>query len=75
MLGDEPEHEAPVLTLRLYKAATKRGVSVRRVQHDADARSIGELPDGLIGIIADEIHRDQAARLAGELGALARCVG
>jgi NADH-quinone oxidoreductase subunit G len=68
VLGDEPEHEAPVLTLRLHKAATKRGVSVRRVQHDATARTIGELPGGLIGIIADEIHRKEAAKLARALG-------
>ncbi len=68
VLGDEPEHEAPVLTLRLFKAETKRGVSVHRVQHDASARSIGELPDGLIGIVADEVHRDEAATLAAEIG-------
>jgi NADH-quinone oxidoreductase chain G len=68
VLGDEPEHEAPVLTLRLYKAATKRGVSVRRVQHDADASAIGELPEGLVGVIADEVHRDEAARLAKAVG-------
>ncbi len=68
VLGDEPEHEAPVLTLRLYKAATKRGVSVRRVHHDADAKAIGDLPDGLVGLIADEVHRDEAARLAKALG-------
>ncbi len=68
VLGDEPEHEAPVLTLRLFKAATKRGVSVRRVQHDASAESIGKLPEGTIGVIADEIHREEAARLADALG-------
>jgi NADH-quinone oxidoreductase subunit G len=70
VLGDEPEHEAPVLTLRLFKAQTKRGVSVRRVQHDADARAVGDLPAGLVGLISDEIHRDEAARLAASLGAV-----
>ena len=69
VLGDEPEAEAPVLTLRLHKAATKRGVLVRRVGADASLRSVGELPeDGLIGVIADEINRDHAARLVEELG-------
>jgi NADH-quinone oxidoreductase subunit G len=68
VLGDEPEHEAPVLTLRLHKAATKRGVSVRRIDHDSDVSRIGELPaQGVIGVIADEIHRDEAARLCAEL--------
>jgi NADH dehydrogenase/NADH:ubiquinone oxidoreductase subunit G len=68
VLGDEPEHEAPVLTLRLYKAQTKRGVSVLRVQHDASAGAIGDLPEGIIGVIADEIHREEASRLTAELG-------
>jgi NADH-quinone oxidoreductase subunit G len=68
VLGDEPEHEAPVLTLRLHKAATKRGVSVRRVEPDSDVDAIGELPEhGVIGVIADEIHRDEAARLCAGL--------
>ena len=69
VLGAEPEHEAPVLTLRLRKAATKRGVSVYRIDHDAGAEAIGELPaQGVIGVIADETHRDHAARLCAELG-------
>jgi NADH-quinone oxidoreductase subunit G len=68
VLGDEPEHEAPVLTLRLHKAATKRGVSVRRVDHDTRAGKLGALPAaGLIGVIADEIHREEAARLCAAL--------
>ncbi len=68
VLGSEPEHQAPVLTLRLHKAATKRGVSVRRVAHDVTAASIGELPDGVIGLVADETDRVAARRLADELG-------
>ncbi len=67
VLGDRPEREAPVLTLRLRKAATKRGVDVRRVARGTGARSIGDLPDGLVGLIADETERDDAARLAAEL--------
>jgi NADH-quinone oxidoreductase subunit G len=70
VLGEEPEREAPVLTLRLFKAATKRGVAVHRVAADATMRSVGELPaEGRIGVIADETNRDNAARLCGELGA------
>jgi NADH-quinone oxidoreductase subunit G len=68
VLGSEPEHQAPVLTLRLHKAATKRGVSVRRVAHDVTAASIGELPNGVIGLVADETDRIAARRLADELG-------
>ncbi|HEY8675948.1 MAG TPA: molybdopterin-dependent oxidoreductase [Candidatus Dormibacteraeota bacterium] len=68
VLGDEPEQQAPVLTLRLHKAATKRGVSVRRVDHSASAATIGELPaDGVIGVIGDESHREGAARLCAKL--------
>lgn len=70
VLGSEPEQEAPVLTLRLHKAATKRGVSVRRVAADAGVRDVGELPfEGLLGVVADEGNRENAARLVGELGA------
>jgi NADH-quinone oxidoreductase subunit G len=69
VLGAEPEQEAPVLTLRLYKAATKRGVLVRRVDPGATLRQVGELPEqGLIGLIADESNREAASRLAAELG-------
>ena len=67
VLGTEPEREAPVLTLRLYKAATKAGVSVRRVTGDASRRDVGTLPAGLIGVIADETNREHAARLSAEL--------
>ena len=70
VLGDEPEQEAPVLTLRLHKAATKRGVLVRRVEPGATLRQVGELPAaGTIGVIADETDREHAARLAAGLGA------
>jgi NADH-quinone oxidoreductase subunit G len=69
VLGGEPEREAPVLTLRLYKAATKHGVSVRRVAGDAGSRDIGTLPAGLIGVIADEANSEHASRLSAELAA------
>jgi NADH-quinone oxidoreductase subunit G len=69
VLGDEPEREAPVLTLRLFKASTKRGVVVHRVAADASLRSVGDLPAaGRIGVIADETNRENAARVAAELG-------
>ena len=77
VLGEEPEREAPVLTLRLLKAQTKRGVAVRRVAADATIESIGDLPgEGLIGVIADEAHREHAAQLAAHLGRTAqiRCL-
>jgi NADH-quinone oxidoreductase subunit G len=69
VLGGEPEREAPVLTLRLYKAATKHGVSVRRVAGDASSRDVGTLPAGLIGVIADESNSEHASRLSAELAA------
>lgn len=68
VLGDEPEREAPVLTLRLFKAQTKRGVAIRRVVAQATRDLVGELPaEGLIGLIADETNREHATALAGEL--------
>jgi NADH-quinone oxidoreductase subunit G len=68
VLGEEPEREAPVLTLRLFKAATKRGVSIRRVGHDAGVGAVGKLPKGgVIGVIADEVHREQARQLSADL--------
>ena len=68
VLGAEPEQNAPVLTLRLRKAATKKNVDVRRVEHGAAASDLKNLPKGLVGLVADETHRENAARLAGELG-------
>jgi NADH-quinone oxidoreductase subunit G len=67
VLGGEPERQAPVLTLRLHKAATKRGVSVRRVAGDASRRDVGSLPAGVIGVIADETNREHAAKLSAAL--------
>ena len=73
VLGPEPEAEAPVLTLRLFKAQHKRGRAVHRVARDADVRSIVGLHGGaaLVGVIADETNRPQAARVAEALASLA----
>jgi NADH-quinone oxidoreductase subunit G len=69
VLGAEPEVEAPVLTLRLFKAQHKRGRTVRRLAADADpaaiARDRGDA--ALVGVIADETNRAHAARVAAEL--------
>jgi NADH-quinone oxidoreductase subunit G len=65
VLGEEPEREAPVLTLRLHKAARKRGVTVHRVAADASADSISQLvSEGPVGVVADESNRAGAARVA-----------
>jgi len=71
VLGAEPEREAPVLTLRLYKAATKRGVDVRRLAADADAAALARELTGLalVGVIADETNRAHAAKVASALAA------
>ncbi|MHB8533356.1 MAG: molybdopterin-dependent oxidoreductase, partial [Solirubrobacteraceae bacterium] len=74
VLGAEPEREAPVLTLRLFKAKTKRNVAVRRVEHDVRATDLPDLPAGLVGIIADETNRDNAARLVASLRGAGRDV-
>lgn len=70
VLGDRPEVEAPVLTLRLYKAERKRGVRVLRVSPEvAPAEVVERLGTvaGVIGVVADETDRDLAARLAAVL--------
>ena len=69
VLGAEPEQNAPVLTLRLHKAATKRGVSVRRVDANADAAGLARELTGLelVGVVADETNRAHAAEVAAAL--------
>ena len=69
VLGTEPEHEAPVLTLRLYKAEHKRGRAVHRVAADAKADAIARDHGGggLTGIIADETNRQHASKVAAAL--------
>ena len=69
VLGPEPETNAPVLTLRLYKAEHRRGVRVMRVAADADAtRLAGDISgQKLVGVIADETNRARAGALAAAL--------
>ncbi|MBV9101509.1 MAG: (2Fe-2S)-binding protein [Candidatus Dormibacteraeota bacterium] len=66
VLGAEPEAEAPVLTLRLFKAERKRGARVHRLDHGADPSRIASAVRGAktIGVIADETNRAHAARVA-----------
>ena len=69
VLGTEPEQEAPVLTLRLFKAEHKLGRTVHRVAADAHpaeiARSRGDAM--IVGVIADETNREHAAQVAAHL--------
>ncbi|HZS15331.1 MAG TPA: 2Fe-2S iron-sulfur cluster-binding protein [Candidatus Dormibacteraeota bacterium] len=69
VLGPEPERNAPVLSLRLHKAATKRGVDVRRVAADADPAQLARDLKGLalVGVVADETNRARAAEVAAAL--------
>ncbi|MBV8527707.1 MAG: molybdopterin-dependent oxidoreductase, partial [Candidatus Dormibacteraeota bacterium] len=69
VLGTEPEHEAPVLTLRLYKAEHKRGRAVHRLAADAEADAVAREHGGavLTGVIADESNRANAAKVAAAL--------
>jgi NADH dehydrogenase/NADH:ubiquinone oxidoreductase subunit G len=62
VVGDGPEIEAPVLKLRLYKAETKRGVKVHRIDRDGKAPSLTSA--GLVGIIADQTDVEHARALA-----------
>ena len=69
VLGSEPEREAPVLTLRLYKAQSKRGARVVRVAADADPAQLARDVRGvaLVGVVADETNRARAAEVAAAL--------
>jgi len=71
VLGTEPEEQAPVLTLRLYKAERKHGARVLRLSADVTAgdavAAIGQATR--IGLIADETNRGHAAEIAGALSA------
>jgi len=69
VLGDAPEREAPVLSLRLYKAQHKRGVAVHRVAADEAAASLAKRlgNERLVGLIADERDRAHAAEVAAAL--------
>ncbi|MBV8195421.1 MAG: molybdopterin-dependent oxidoreductase, partial [Candidatus Dormibacteraeota bacterium] len=66
VLGSEPEEEAPVLTLRLFKASHKRGRAVHRVARDVKTADLVKQHGGgqTVGLIADETNREHAARVA-----------
>ncbi|MGA8524091.1 MAG: molybdopterin-dependent oxidoreductase [Candidatus Dormiibacterota bacterium] len=70
VLGAEPEEQAPVLTLRLYKAERKKGARVIRLRADATAAEAVAAVGGAsrIGLIADETNRPHAAGLTTALG-------
>jgi NADH-quinone oxidoreductase subunit G len=72
VLGAEPERFAPVLTLRLFKAQTKRGVAVHRLGQAASPgaalKAVGG-GEGLVGVIADETGRAAASAVTAALAA------
>jgi NADH-quinone oxidoreductase subunit G len=74
VLGPEPEEQAPVLTLRLYKAERKHGARVIRLSSDVEVAAAVAAAQGgsRIGLIADETNREHAATVAGALGAVRR---
>jgi NADH-quinone oxidoreductase subunit G len=69
VLGAEPEANAPVLTLRLFKAQRKRGARILRVAAAAEAKQLARDVSGaaLVGVIADETNRAHAAEVAAAL--------
>jgi NADH dehydrogenase/NADH:ubiquinone oxidoreductase subunit G len=69
VLGSEPETNAPVLTLRLYKAEHKRGARILRVAANADVAQLARDVTGqaLVGVVADETNRANAAEVAAAL--------
>ncbi len=72
VLGTEPEEQAPVLTLRLYKAERKMGARVIRLAADVTVADAVSAAQGAtrIGLIADETNRENAATVATVLGSL-----
>jgi NADH-quinone oxidoreductase subunit G len=74
VLGVEPEEQAPVLTLRLYKAERKHGARILRLASDvAVADAVAAAKGGThVGLIADETNRVHAAAVAAGLGAVRR---
>jgi NADH-quinone oxidoreductase subunit G len=69
VLGTEPEEQAPVLTLRLYKAERKHNARVIRLAGDVSGSDAAEAAKGAtrIGLIADETNRENAATVAAKL--------
>ena len=74
VLGAEPEEQAPVLTLRLYKAERKKGAQVIRMSGDVAVAEAVAAASGStrIGLIADETNRAHAAAIASGIGAVRR---
>ncbi len=72
VLGTEPEEQAPVLTLRLYKAERKHNARVIRLNGDVSGTDAAEAAKGAIriGLIADETNRENAAAVAGKLASV-----
>jgi NADH-quinone oxidoreductase subunit G len=73
VLGAEPEEQAPVLTLRLYKAELKKHARVHRLSREVSAADAVAAAAGAtrIGLIADETNRAHAAEIATALGGAA----
>jgi NADH-quinone oxidoreductase subunit G len=70
VLGPRPEQQAPVLTLRLFKAQRKRGTAVHRLPVDVDDATLRAIPGGWLGGVGpDEADRAQAAHAAQLLAA------
>jgi NADH-quinone oxidoreductase subunit G len=70
VLGPRPEQEAPVLTLRLHKAQRRRGTVVHRLPAGVDPAALrGIGGGGLVGVVADETDRADAAHVASVLAA------
>ncbi|MHB1522967.1 MAG: 2Fe-2S iron-sulfur cluster-binding protein [Candidatus Dormibacteria bacterium] len=67
VLGGEPERLSPVLTLRLHKAATKRGRRVVRLEPPYTWTE-KERPQ-MVGVIASELDRDRGATIRDQLRA------
>jgi NADH-quinone oxidoreductase subunit G len=70
VLGPRPEAEAPVLRLRLIKAARRR-VAVHRVGADEAAESLASRVSGqrLVGVVVDETQRERGAEMCAALAA------
>jgi NADH-quinone oxidoreductase subunit G len=74
VLGAEPEEQAPVLTLRLYKAERKHGARVIRLSSDVPVNAAVAATTGgaRIGLIADETNRSHAGTIARAIGSVRR---
>ncbi len=76
VLGPLPEQLAPVLTLRLFKAGTKRARKILRVEAPFTVAAIRKqvIGEGRVGVVAAESDREAALKLRTALtGAGRRC--